>query len=493
MTVPRVRFAPSPTGFLHVGGARTALFNWLFARRHAGVFVLRIEDTDRTRSDDAMTRAILDGMTWLGLDWDEGPFHQAEGADRHRRDALQLLDAGTAYRCFCTPEDVEARRTQAGGDAFGYDRYCRSVPVEAAAQRAAAGEPHAIRFRVPDGETAWEDPVHGAIRFDNADLEDFVILRSDATPVYNMAVVSDDVEMAITHVIRGDDHVSNTPKQILLYRALGHPLPVFAHLPMILGPDGKRLSKRHGATAVGEYESQGILPAALVNFLALLGWSPANDEEILSVEAMVSRFALGDINRKSAVLDPAKLAWMNGQYMAEMDAESLAPLVAQRIVAHGYVHESDLGPLHERLCAVIELFRNRVKTVDELASVAEPYLLDVVRYQEDAVASHWKDRDIVRTYLRELRTRLGQVEDWVAAALEPPVRAMAEAAGVGAGKVIHPLRVALTGSAHSPGIFDVMEVLGRDRVLERIETALEAIASGPETPDASAGTGPVDS
>src|SRR5690606_4964996 len=296
----RVRFAPSPTGYLHVGGARTALFNWLFARHHGGTFVLRIEDTDRARSSDAMVQAIIDGLEWLGLLWDEGPFHQADGVGRHRRAALELLRAGNAYRCFCTPEQIEARQ---GGDAdgegaFRYDRHClHRVSEEEAEQRAAAGQPYAVRFRVPDGTTSWDDAVHGRIEFANRDIEDFIILRSDGTAVYNMAVVSDDAEMAITHVIRGGDHSSNPPKPILLYRALGRPTPVFAHVPMILGPDGKRLSKRHGATAIGEYRDQGILPSAMVNFLALLGWSPGTDEELFEMRELIERFSLEGINK----------------------------------------------------------------------------------------------------------------------------------------------------------------------------------------------------
>ena len=472
---PRVRFAPSPTGYLHVGGARTALFNWLFARRHGGTFVLRIEDTDRARSDDAMTRAILDGMRWLGLDWDEGPVHQADGLDRHRRDAFTLLEQGRAYRCFCTAEVLEARRTHAGQPAgtFGYDRHClRNLTPEISAGRAAAGEPFAIRFGVPAGDTSWTDLVYGAIRFANADLEDFVILRSDGTPVYNMAVVSDDIAMDITHVIRGEDHVSNTPKQILLYEALGHTTPAFAHVPMILGPDGKRLSKRHGATAVGEYRSLGILPAALINFLALLGWNPGNDDEILPVDEMARRFALEDIVRKSAIFDPAKLEWMNGRYMAAMAIEALGPLVAERIVAHGFATEEQLQERWDWLLGLIELLRTRARTVDDLAAQAEPYVREGVAYDEDAVRKHWSDAAETRRRLEAVRARLEPIETWNAETLEPTLRQVAEQLGIGAGKLFHPLRVALTGLATSPGIFDVMVILGRERVLRRIDAAL---------------------
>lgn len=481
VATPRVRFAPSPTGFLHVGGARTALFNWLYARHHGGVFVLRIEDTDRARSSDTMTQAILDGMTWLGLDWDEGPYHQADGLERHSRDALRLLDEGHAYRCFCTQTDLDARRGGRPDEAFGYDRHClREVSPESAAARAAAGEPFAIRFRVPAGETIWEDAVYGRIRFDNADIEDFVVLRSDGTPVYNMAVVSDDAEMRITHVIRGEDHVSNTPKQILLYRALGLPLPAFAHLPMILGPDGKRLSKRHGATAVGEYREQGILPEALVNFLALLGWSPGEDVEILSREELIGRFSLEAINRKSAIFDTQKLLWMNGRYMMAAPAEALAALAAERVVAHRIADEAAIQQRWEPFVQVVELLKSRARTVDDMAMQAAPFLRDEVTLDPAAVEKHWKDPAATRQLLAELRIRLERVEDWTAAPLEEGVRGLAEERGTGAGKVIHPLRVALLGVVSSPPIFDVMTILGRTAVLRRIDTALERLGRDPE-------------
>jgi glutamyl-tRNA synthetase len=279
----RVRFAPSPTGYLHVGGARTALYNWLLARQSGGVFVLRIEDTDRERSTDESTRTILDGMGWLGLGWDEGPYYQTQGVDRHRADAERLLAEGKAYRCFCTVEELEALR-QAAGVEYRYHRGCRAVPREESDRRAAAGERFTVRFRVPEGVTEWEDAVYGPIRFENESIEDLIILRGDGTPIYNLAVVSDDVELRITHVLRGEDHIANTPKQILLYQALGAPVPVFAHLPMILGADGRKLSKRRNAVAVGDYAEQGILPEALLNFLALLGWNPGGDVELMTID-----------------------------------------------------------------------------------------------------------------------------------------------------------------------------------------------------------------
>ncbi|HSJ24281.1 MAG TPA: glutamate--tRNA ligase [Longimicrobiales bacterium] len=479
-TAPRVRFAPSPTGFLHVGGARTALFNWLFARRHGGVFVLRIEDTDRERSSDAMTQAILDGMRWLGLDWDEGPVHQADGLARHRQDGRRLLENGTAYRCFCTVEELDRRRQAHpdGPDAFRYDRRCAAIPADESASRAAGGEAHTVRFLVPPGRTVWADAVHGEISFDNGDIEDFIILRTDGTPIYNMAVVSDDADMRITHVIRGDDHISNTPKQIMLYRALDVAVPVFAHVPMILGADGRRLSKRHGATAIGEYEAQGILPDAMVNFLALLGWSPGNDDEILDRAELVRRFDLTGINRKSAVFDPTKLEWMNGRYLAARASSELGTAVREILRSGGALPteaESMPDAWWEQLA---ELLKVRARTLADMALQARPYVGEDLEYDEAAVAKHWKDTDATVERLEEIGRRFAALEPFEPAALEETLRAYAGELGVGAGKVIHPLRVALTGTGASPGIFDVAMLLGRDRVLDRIRRAVARVRAG---------------
>ena len=476
---PRVRFAPSPTGYLHVGGARTALFNWLYARHHGGTFILRIEDTDRERSSDAMVQAILDGMEWLGLDWDEGPHHQADGVDRHRRDALRLLEEGMAYRCFCTPEDLEAKRRAAEDrkTAYRYDRHCTlTVSHEESVRRAAAGEAFTIRFRVPDGETVWDDAVHARTRFANEEIEDFIVLRSDGTPVYNMAVVSDDRAMGITHVIRGDDHLSNTPKQILLYRALGWTQPTFAHVPMILGSDGKRLSKRHGATAVGEYREQGILPWAMVNFLALLGWSPGDDTEIMDLDELVERFSLDGINRKSAIFDTAKLEWLNGQHLTAAPANRLEPMVVDRLAAAGAATPAELALRQEWLLQLIDLLKVRARTVDDIVRQARPYLEESVEYDADAVKKHWaKQPGEVAQRLRRLRSVYAELETWDAVALEDALRALAAELGVGAGKLIHPVRVAVTGMAVSPGVFEVLVAMGRDRTLSRLDAAIPVI------------------
>ncbi|MGH7443340.1 MAG: glutamate--tRNA ligase, partial [Longimicrobiales bacterium] len=466
---------------LHVGGARTALFNWLVARAAGGVFVLRIEDTDRERSSPAMTQAILEGMSWLGLDWDEGPYHQADGLERHIADAGRLLANGRAYRCFCSMEQLEERRRAAGGTdphAFRYDRLClRSVTPAEGERRATAGEPHTVRFHVPTGQTEWDDAVHGTITFANDDIEDFVILRSDGTTIYNLAVVSDDVAMHITHVIRGDDHVSNTPKQILLYEALEQPVPRFAHVPMILGMDGKRLSKRHGATAIGEYRAQGILPDAMVNFLALLGWSSGTDEEVFSRVELVQRFSVEAINKKSAVFDPQKLAWMNGQHIARMSATELEPLVIAAFVDAGVAEAAELHARGAWLHELIDLLKTRARTIGDFARWGAAYLSADVLYDEDAVAKHWKDADATAVRLAAVHVAFAAVTTWSDGELEAALRAVAERLGVGAGKLIHPLRVALLGQGVSPGIFEVAVVLGHDQVLARLERARDRVAA----------------
>lgn len=473
----RLRFAPSPTGYLHVGGARTAVFNWLLARKEGGVFVLRIEDTDKERSSEEHTKAILDGMTWLGLDWDEGPHFQSEGVERHEATALRLLEEGKAYRDFSDPEEVreEARRRDMHPSRVARE-LADAMGEEEASRRADAGEPFAIRFRVPDGETRFEDLVHGEVRFGNDDIDDLVILRSDGTPVYNLAVVSDDAEMGITHVIRGDDHLSNTPKQVLLYRALGLPEPVFGHVPLILGPDGKRLSKRHGATAVGDYAAEGILPEAMMNFLALLGWSPGDDREFMSVEELVEAFDPERILKKSSVFDAEKLSWLNGKHLAVKPDADLVGHIRSRLVGEESLR-GDLLDDPEWVASLLEVIKVRARTLDELADQARPFVCDHLTYDEKAMEKHWaKDPQAARERLGRLAEAYEGVE-WTKEALEARLRALAEEMGTGAGKLIHPLRVALTGNMASPGIFDVLVLLGRDRAFRRIDAGLERIGA----------------
>ena len=479
MTI-RVRFAPSPTGFLHVGGARTALFNWLFARHHGGVFVLRIEDTDRDRSKPEHTEAILGALRWLGLDWDEGPTFQSDGVDRHRADARRLLKAGLAYRDFTTTEELAKARESAkeeGADRRLPRRRAEALPAGEAEERAESGERHAVRFLVPEGETVWEDMVHEEMRFQNSDIDDLVILRSDGRPTYNLAVASDDAEHRITHVIRGDDHLSNTPKQVLLYEALGHPVPTFGHVPMILGSDGKRLSKRHGATAVGEYESQGLLPEAMVNFLALLGWSPGDDQEVMSVEELVQRFSMERVLKKSSIFDLKKLDWLSGQHFNASTAEALEPALTEGIEAAGLATRRELEERREWYLSLIDLLKTRARRIPDLVNLARPFLVEDLEFDTEAVAKHWlKAPAEVLEQLMALRTTL-EAATWEPESLEEVIRGYAEEISVGAGKVIHPLRVAVTGRDASPGIFEVLAFLGRVTVLARLDDAIVRLES----------------
>ncbi len=476
----RLRFAPSPTGHLHVGGARTALFNWLLARGSGGALVLRIEDTDRDRSRPEHVDAILNGLTWLGIDWDEGPYFQAAGVERHRADALRLLDEGRAYRDFTPRHEFERARDAAVAAGKGaVTRLSRElaarVPVAEGARRAAAGEPFAVRFLVPDGETSWRDLVHGEMRFANAEIDDFVILRGDGTPTYNLAVASDDADIAITHVLRGDDHLSNTPKQILLYEALGRPVPRFGHLPMILGPDGKRLSKRHGARAVDAFRAEGVLPRAMVNFLALLGWSPGTDEELLSRDELVGRFSLERVLKKGAVFDPAKLFWMNGRYIAGMEAGELVAALGDALAREGVARE-DIGLGEEAFARMVVALAPRSRTFTEMARLARPYVGPVREYEAKAARKNWyRDPAGAVAVLEAVGDRLAAAR-WEEGALEDALRGLAAELGVGAGKVFQPLRLALTGSGASPGIFDVLLILGRERSLRRVGRAVGRIA-----------------
>jgi len=476
----RLRFAPSPTGFLHVGGARTALFNWLFVKKYGGQFLLRVEDTDKARGTEASTRAIFEGLEWLGLKWDEDVVFQGANLERHRADVQRLVDADKAYRCFCTPAELDAQRKAAEErhEAFHYDRRCAHLPADEVARRVQAGMSFAVRFRMPEGRTSWDDLVHGPISFANKDIGegDFIILRSDATPIYNLAVVSDDIAMGITLVMRGDDHISNTPKQILLYQALGAAIPQFAHLPMIHGLDGKKLSKRHGATAVGDYQHMGILPQAMLNFLALLGWSPGHDVEIMTVPQMIELFSTDGLSKNAAIFDTKKLEWMNGQHLGMMSAEELLPLVTRKIVASGLGTEQDLAARHGWLVGLIDLLKVRARTVDDIVHQAAPYLRDDVIYDADAVAKQWKDKVAVRDILQATRDALSAVSPWTLESTEASLRILAESRGLGAGKIFQPLRVALTGSAASPGIFDVLFVLGKEHSLARIGSAIEYLA-----------------
>ncbi len=471
---PRVRFAPSPTGFLHVGGARTALFNWLYARKYGGTMLLRVEDTDRQRSTDESTRAIFEGLEWLGLDYDEEVVFQGSNLPRHQADVERLLASGAAYRDFTPPAELERQRADAEANnvPFRFDRDAADLPAEIVAQKLAAGESHAVRFRVPEGVTEWQDAVHERIAFPNKDIEDFVILRSDRTPVYNLAVVSDDIAMRITMVMRGDDHISNTPKQILLYRALGAPVPEFAHVPMIHGTDGKKLSKRHGATAVGDYQHEGVLPSTMVNFLALLGWSPGDDTEVMTRDTLLEKFSLDGLQKKAAVFDPQKLDWMNGQHLSMLPLDEVMPHVYPAFERLNVASRAELEARDEWFRGLIELLRVRARTVDDIAHQAASYFQDTISYDPDAVSKQWRDPGTAAEFLSATRERLAALPAWEPVGMEAALRTLAEELGVSGGKIFQPLRVALTGVTASPGIFDVLEYVGRDRSLARMDAAV---------------------
>jgi len=421
----RVRFAPSPTGYLHVGGARTALFNWLFARKEGGQFLLRIEDTDKARSTDEHTQVILDGLTWLGLDWDEAPIFQGARLARHQQVADQLLKEGKAYM-----------------------------------------EEDAIRLRVPPGELAWDDAVHGTISFKGEDIRDFVILRSDRSPLYNFAVVVDDIDMHITHVIRGDDHISNTPKQLAVYRALGQMTPIFGHVPMIHGPDGKKLSKRHGATAVGDYQHLGILPEAMRNFLALLGWSPGGDREIMSKEDLRNLFALEGILKKPAVFDTTKLEWMNGQYLTAKTPEELYALVQPELAKLGL--DGDKDPVLKAIGSVKARSRT---TLDIARQVAVRMDAKFVTLDEKAQREIAKDPAGYHASLAASVDALQHAPDWSPENLEKVLRELAEQRSVAAGKIFQPIRIALTGGTVSEPVNELLSVVGKEAALRRLAAA----------------------
>jgi glutamyl-tRNA synthetase len=467
---PRVRFAPSPTGYLHVGGARTALFNWLFARHAGGVFILRIEDTDFERSSEDMVQGILDGMRWLGLEWDEGPFFQSQRLPLYQATAERLRQSGHAYYCFCTREELDQRRTAAvaAGKPPMYDRRCRVIDPLVAYQRVRAGEPGALRFAVPEGGvTAFDDAVFGRVEFANTELEDFVLLRSDGVPTYHLSVVADDLDMRLTHVIRGADHISNTPKQVLQYQALGEKLPIFAHLPLILGPDKSRLSKRHGATSVLAYQDMGIVPEAFRNFLGLLGWTPGiAGKEILSSDELVELFSLGGISKSNAVFDNDKLAWFNMEWIRRYSPQELLPLIKQEWARAGF--QPDRGP--EEILAAIALLQPRARSLKDFAGAFRGYFSDGFEYDTAAVAKFLAEEQS-RALLVELGERYEHLDEFTEATTDVLLRAFAAEKGVKAGALINGSRVALTGQGVAPSLFAVMAALGKERVTRRLKAA----------------------
>ena len=462
----RVRFAPSPSGFLHIGGVRTALFNWLFARHEGGTFILRIEDTDRDRSTDDAIQVIMDGLKWTGLNWDEGPFRQTDRLELYRERALDLLNRRLAYWCVCTPDELETRRkeAQAKGESIKYDGRCRNRGISEPA------EPAALRFLTPqEGQTIINDLIKGQIVFDNTVMDDLIILRSNGYPTYNFSVVVDDGLMNISHVIRGDDHVNNTPRQVPLFSALGFAVPEFAHLPMILGSDKTRLSKRHGATSVLAYKEMGYLPEALINYLVRLGWSHG-DQEIFSLKEMVEYFDLQHVQASAAVFNPEKLRWVNAQYIRNSDPGQVAEALMPFLQCAGYDHGA-LARIPGGAEALIPPLRERSETLLDIVQGAVPYLAEPMTMDEEAANKHLTPE--IATSLQQFADQVEAESDFCKQTLERTLHGIIERQGLKMGKVAQPLRVALTGRTVSPGIYEVMGLLGKKRALQRIRAGVE--------------------
>ncbi|MDX2474487.1 MAG: glutamate--tRNA ligase [Candidatus Krumholzibacteria bacterium] len=492
LKMPRVRFAPSPTGFLHVGGARTALFNWLYARSQGGTFVLRIEDTDQERSTEESYAAILRGMEWLGLDWDEGPnaggdlgpYLQSERLDIYREQLDKLIASGDAYKCFCSAEDLENREKavrDGGGNWEGYDGHCRDLTADQIAAYEAEGKPCAYRLRTPtEGSTFWYDVIVDKREFQNEVLVDRVIFKADGFPTYQFAVVVDDHLMGISHVLRGDDHVSNTPFQILIYNALGWKLPKFGHMPMILGPDRKRLSKRHGATSVEEFQNLGILPAAMLNYLALLGWSPGGSaDEVMSAEAIIKKFSLKKVNSSPAAFDYDKLNHINGEHIKRLSAKERLVLAKAIAAKQGWALGADwlingADNTDAYLARVIGTLGNRFSSLITLPEqigffFSDDHFVDQESWDEHVATDEARPLMIALADAIEAELDLGQAQ--AADAFEEVIRTTAEKLGVKAGQLIHPSRVALSGQSRSAGIFEVMELMGARRTVQRLRAA----------------------
>lgn len=474
----RVRFAPSPTGALHIGGARTALFNWLFARSQKGKFILRIEDTDRERSTLESNKAIFDGLEWLGMDWDEGPhingpfgpYFQTARVEIHQKHIQELVDKGKAYYCFCTPEELARKRVeaQARKEAPRYDNSCRKLSEADIKKKLESGMPKIVRFLLPPlGDTVVEDMVRGKVTFKNELLDDFVILKSDGFPTYNFACVVDDHLMEITHVIRGDDHLSNTPRQILLYQAFGWSLPKFAHIPMILGKDKARMSKRHGATSVIDYRDMGYLPEAMINYIAKLGWG-CGDQEIFSRDELIEKFTLAGVNKNPAVFDMEKLNWLNGQYIRKILPERLVDLCEPLLIDAYDNHDMAY------ITKVVKAFQDRLVLIPDIVPLSDYFFKDEFAYDPKGVEKYFK-ADNAKNILSSLKERLEKVDPFVKANIEPVFKQLAEEMAVKLGVIIHPCRLALTGRMESPPMYDVVEVLGKEKVATRLAKAISTI------------------
>lgn len=486
MNTVRVRFAPSPTGYLHVGGARTALFNWLFARQHGGVFVLRIEDTDLARSTEESTQAILDSLQYLGLDWDEGPkkggsfgpYFQSERLELYKKYANQLMEMGRAYKCYCTPEELDKKREEQikRGEGTHYDRHCLHLSEEEKARLEEEGRIPVIRFKsLDEGVTEVDDLIRGLVRFDNvAQVDDFVIMKSDGMPTYNFAVVIDDALMQISHVIRGEDHLSNTPKQIQIYQALGFPVPKFAHIPMILGPDRALLSKRHGATSVMQFKENGYLSPAMVNYLALLGWSYDDSQTIFPIPELVEKFSLDKVSKNPAVFDIQKLDWMNGVYIRELSLDDLFTEVKPFWQKAGFIPEEVSLELKDYCLRILKELQPRMKLLSESVEAARYFFTDDFAYKPEAVAKVFS-KPQTEEILRYAADAVAGAPELDEEHLKPVFQAGLEKFGVKMGDLMQPLRVAVTGTNVSPGLYEVLALLGRDRVLKRIDRTLNML------------------
>ncbi len=467
---PRVRFAPSPTGELHLGGARTALFNWLFAKHYGGSFLLRIEDTDPVRSKPEYVTQIEESLSWLGLNWDEPAVFQSQRNDTYKTALKVLLNSERAYRCFCTKEELAADRRAAEkrGEPYFYSGKCRELPGSEIQEILKQGKPFSIRMKIPEGTTSFTDSIYGTIQVDNREIDDFIIGRTHGSSTYNLVVVVDDNDMQISHVIRGEDHISNTPKQILIYKALGMKVPQFAHLPMILGPDKKRLSKRHGAPGIQYFRDQGYLPDALINYLAFLGWNPGTEQEFFSISEIVEEFNIDRIQKKGAVHDEIKLNWMSGQHLMHLDAANILDKI-RYINTNWHTDQND-----DYLQSVIELMKERIKSLVELEEKTDYFFTDPQDYEEKAAIKHWKDRT-VNTIIESYILLLNDIIDWNKAILEDTLRSVCDKASISPGKLIHATRLAVSGGPAGPSLFDILELLGKSNCVRRLNNALRRL------------------
>ena len=476
MSEVRVRMAPSPSGFLHVGTARTTIYNWLFARHHKGKFILRIEDTDVSRSSKEMVGAILESLRWLGLDWDEGPYYQSRRTELYQKYVHRLLESGKAYHCFCSPQELEEKRKQAiaSKGAWKYDRTCLKLSDAEKEEKIQKGEPKAIRLFVPEGETVFSDLVYGELKKENEELDDLIIVRSDGTPTYNFACVVDDVDMKISHVIRGNDHIANTFKQTLIYKALELTPPLFAHIPLILGKDKAKISKRHGAVSVMEYKEQGFLREAFVNFLALLGWSPKDDREILSTDQMIELFTLEGVNSSNPIFDQEKLEWMNGEYIRATDNEKLLDLVIPFLIKENLITDEMARQKSDWLLKYVSLLKERCKTLKEFAKKGRYFFEFDYQYEQKTAKKHFNSAEAADR-LSAFVDRLSRLDSFEKAQIEQALRGLADEMKIKPAALIHPVRLAATGTSAGPPLFDLLELLGKEEVVKRIQKAVEFI------------------